>query len=512
MLVALAATCSFTSCEDVPAPYDMPNGGGNDQPNLPEDVIFTADLTSSLGDFKSQSAEGEIAWKIDHSSACITGYADWDGSGTKTNKAGVTYLVSPEIDLTGVENAYLEVSQAMRYEYNDINANNSFLVSTDYAGDVKTATWTQLQYDASKLTQADFTFVTSAVNLPSDLMGKKITVAFRHTCAAKSSTWEIQKVSVKKGSVETPDTPDTPDTDKGTETNPYNVTEAIAKGEASDVYVKGYVVGCVNDKTLSSSASFDPSNFTSNTNVLIAASEDETDVSKCMPVQLPSGAIRDGLNLKDNAANYKKEVTLYGKITKYFGVPGVKEATYAKIGSTEFGKKPGSTTPDKPSGETIYSETFASGAGTFTIANVELGGLEYVWKHSTYNSSSYMKGSAYANGSAHKAESWLVSASIDLSKVSDATLTFEQAINQIKTGKVADCCKIYASTNFSGDVKTATWEEITVDAMPEGTNWSFITSTASLKKYAGKTVRIAFRYTSSDTVAPTWEIKNVVVK
>ena len=252
MLVALAATCSFTSCEDVPAPYDMPNGGGNDQPNLPEDVIFTADLTSSLGDFKSQSAEGEIAWKIDHSSACITGYADWDGSGTKTNKAGVTYLVSPEIDLTGVENAYLEVSQAMRYEYNDINANNSFLVSTDYAGDVKTATWKQLQYDASKLTQADFTFVTSAVNLPSDLMGKKITVAFRHTCAAKSSTWEIQKVSVKKGSVETPDTPDTPDTPAGTpagtgtKDDPFNVAAAnkyISDGgdATKEVYVKGIV-------------------------------------------------------------------------------------------------------------------------------------------------------------------------------------------------------------------------------------------------------------------------------
>lgn len=27
MLVALATTLSFTSCEDVPAPYDIPTGG-----------------------------------------------------------------------------------------------------------------------------------------------------------------------------------------------------------------------------------------------------------------------------------------------------------------------------------------------------------------------------------------------------------------------------------------------------------------------------------------------------
>lgn len=31
MLVALMTAFTFTSCEDVPAPYDIPNGGGSSE-------------------------------------------------------------------------------------------------------------------------------------------------------------------------------------------------------------------------------------------------------------------------------------------------------------------------------------------------------------------------------------------------------------------------------------------------------------------------------------------------
>ena len=153
MLAFMMAAFTLTSCEDVPAPYDIPGGGSGGGSELPEGTFFTADFSTSLGKFTSVSAEGDgsIKWEISYSSACITGYGDWDGTGTKTNKAGVTYLVSPEIDLTQATEAYVELNHAMRYENGDINTNNALLITDNYTGDVKTTTWTQLNYGTTGL-------------------------------------------------------------------------------------------------------------------------------------------------------------------------------------------------------------------------------------------------------------------------------------------------------------------------------------------------------------------------
>lgn len=136
------------------------------------------------------------------------------------------------------------------------------------------------------------------------------------------------------------DTPtDTPSASgDGTADSPYNVPAAIAAGSGTGVYIKGYIVGSVTDKSISS-AEFSTSNA-SQTNILVAASADETDINNCMPVQLPAGDVRTVLNLQDNAGNYKKEVTLYGNIEKYFSVTGIKSVTYAIINGREVGKKP----------------------------------------------------------------------------------------------------------------------------------------------------------------------------
>ena len=69
------------------------------------------------------------------------------------------------------------------------------------------------------------------------------------------------------------------------------------------------------------------------------------------------------------------------------------------------------------------------------------------------------------------------------------------------------------STNYTGDVSKATWTALEVSPWPEGTSWTFGSSSASLKAYAGKKgVHIAFKYVSTADAAPTWEIKNVVIK
>ena len=201
MFALAMAAFTFTGCEDVPAPYDTPKeeGGGE---VLPDGVLLDQDFTSSLGDFKSISASGDLAWYNDFKSAMITGYQDFDGDGQKENKAGVTYLVSPEIDLTGVESAYITMTHALNYERNDINENNSLLISKNFTGDVNTATWELLKYDTEDL-NSSFTFVDKSVNLPSEYMGGKVVIALRHTCnASNSSTWEVNRLKIQKGEVE----------------------------------------------------------------------------------------------------------------------------------------------------------------------------------------------------------------------------------------------------------------------------------------------------------------------
>ena len=259
MFALMMAAFTLTGCEDVPAPYDIPEGGvgGGGETTLPEGTYLEADFTTSLGKFKSESAEGDgsIKWDINYSSACITGYADWDGSGTKTNKAGVTFLVSPEVDLTKATEAYVELNHAMRYENGDINTNNSLLITDNYTGDVKTTAWTQIKYPTTGLNGAQFDFVTSKANIPAEFIGKKVVVALRHTCAAKSSTWEVKQMSVLAGKVDetTPDTPVTPGAGEakgtGTKADPFNsvaankAASALAAGAESEqeYYIKGKI-------------------------------------------------------------------------------------------------------------------------------------------------------------------------------------------------------------------------------------------------------------------------------
>lgn len=203
MALAMAAV-TFTSCEDVPAPYDYPgNGGGG---STTEGVYLNQSFAKDLGDFKSFGTNDNIKWAIDYSSACISGYKDFNGDGTKTNEAGVTYLVSPEIDLTKASKAYIEMNHAMKYERADVNANNTLLISKDYTDDPTKATWTPIAYPTTGLNDAstkEFVFVTSAANIPAEFIGQKVRIAFRHTCTDKqSSTWEIKTLSVKEGEVE----------------------------------------------------------------------------------------------------------------------------------------------------------------------------------------------------------------------------------------------------------------------------------------------------------------------
>ena len=219
------------------------------------------------------------------------------------------------------------------------------------------------------------------------------------------------------------------------------------------------------------------------------------------------GEVRDALNLSQNKGNLGQEVVLYGNIENYFRVPGVKGVTYAKLGDREIGSKPSQPV------DGLLSESFASGQGQFKIVDVELGGMNYVWSHAS--SFSCMKASAYFNGGNVTAESWLVSPEFSLAGVDNPVVSFENAVNFLYDDALADHLQLLVSTDYdgSGNVSGASWTAVDFSPLPETNNgYTFVKSSASLKAFAGQAkVYIAFKYTSTEACAPTWEVKNLSV-
>jgi hypothetical protein len=110
----------------------------------------------------------------------------------------------------------------------------------------------------------------------------------------------------------------------GSISDALTVSQAIASAGQEDVWVCGYIVG--GDLT-SSSASFEPP-FTSRTNLLLGSRSSTSVKSSCLSVNLPSGSIRDDLNLPDNPSLLGRRVYLRGDIVEaYYGIPGLKNVT-----------------------------------------------------------------------------------------------------------------------------------------------------------------------------------------
>lgn len=161
------------------------------------------------------------------------------------------------------------------------------------------------------------------------------------------------------------------------------------------------------------------------------------------------------------------------------------------------------STDDITDSQTAALEGLFDSQGDFVVEDKQLPEeLNYIW---TWSGSYGMKASAFLNNTNYASESWLISPVIDLSQLTSATLTFQQAGNFFSDMQ-ADC-SVLVSTDRQD------WAPLTVEGWPEGNSWTFYDSTADLSAYAGQSqVYIAFRYTSSDMKAGTWEVRNVVVE
>ncbi len=136
-----------------------------------------------------------------------------------------------------------------------------------------------------------------------------------------------------------------------------SVADAIANNSGTAT-VEGYIVGTV----ISGSSHKLEGPFTTNTNLSLADSPNETDPTKILPVQLPSGAIRSGLNLVDNPGNHHAKIQITGSLAAYFSVPGLRSPTSYSI------IEPGQDPEPEPQPElTTISEVRQKSKGTQVI-------------------------------------------------------------------------------------------------------------------------------------------------
>lgn len=180
--------------------------------------------------------------------------------------------------------------------------------------------------------------------------------------------------------------------------------------------------------------------------------------------------------------------------------------------NVDFGD--GSSVEPEP-GETIVVTSdkpftgLVSGQGDFTINNVQLpDGSDYVWKWTEYEKEgqiidSYMKASAYIEG-AKASEAWLISPALDLSQLTNATLTFDH------THKFAGNPE-QELTLWITETTAENWKQLTIGTFGTNNDYTFVTPSVDLTAYTGKTVKFAFKYVSTTSAAGTWEIKNVKV-
>lgn len=485
-----------------PTPPPGPQPGGEVQ-SMP----YTQSFASEFGTYMTYDIMGAQAWEIDYSTAKMTGYADG------TYYANEDWLISSPVAITGVSDAKMTMSYIGRY-FNNINEEVTIWASTNYTwgSDPNMATWNQVP--ASLVEGSNWNdFITTEIAL-TDYVGQTVTFAVKYLSTdSKAGTMEVQSITIEEGTGVTPPEPPTPGQGEGSGTadDPYNVAAGIGlQGQNVNAWVHGYIVGAVKSgqehNTVTSNDDIDWSApFGRATNVLIADDASCHEIANCLIVKMPSGSVlRSQVNLVDHPDNLGKQLTVFGTLKNAFGQSGLDSPGTESDFVLEGGDTP---TPPEP-GTGIFSETFENGQGDFVIKDVSLpSGLTYVWTHvSNYKC---MKANAYYNG-AKAAESWLVSPYIDLTSVSSATLTFDHAAN---FASPQGYFFVMVSTDYTGDVTTATWTELNISAWPDfNSNWAFVNASADMTAYAGQNVTIAFKYTSTEDHCAAWEVKNVVVE
>lgn len=295
----------------------------------------------------------------------------------------------------------------------------------------------------------------------------------------------------------------------GTKENPYDIASAKIKQDGSEAWVMGYIVGCVNDLSISESSAF-AAPFTNAANILIAASATETDYKNCIAVQLVNGSpVRTALNLVDNGGNLGKAVFIKGQLTKYFGVAGLKTTTAAVLDGTDIGE--GGNNPEPGDQDNPFGLDASSPVNDFEatfediVANTDyaLAGWTNAyaqgtrkWQGKSFSNTTtggvdnYIQATAQGATAGQTYESWFITPAFTVNNIKDSKISFDCAgAYFIETSSL----KVFFLELVNGKmVQTA----VNVTGIPtSGTNYAWATGlTIDLTPFAGKVGFIGFQY------------------
>lgn len=302
-------------------------------------------------------------------------------------------------------------------------------------------------------------------------------------------------------------------TGDGSEASPYNPTQVVGFGtsvEMAGKWVKGYIVGWVDNST-QNYADENNTKFTTPatvaTNVLIATTPDVKDYSKCVVVNLPNtNDIRKNVNLVDNPGNLGKVCAFYGAIRKYFNMPGFRDVTQYVL---EGG---GGSDPEPPTDpvtslnvdfEGLSSISSLSGWSTKEVSG------NAAWFTQTYSNNTFAACTGYGSNKtpgANGFESWLISPALNVDGMAQKTLSFKSMVGYTGGGTL----EVYVLS--SADPATATKTKLNATIPSPTGSWGDWTDsgTLSLAGYTG-VVYIGWCYSAPTSSGyTTYRIDDVV--
>lgn len=152
---------------------------------------------------------------------------------------------------------------------------------------------------------------------------------------------------------------------------------------------------------------------------------------------------------------------------------------------------------------TIYANTLLStDLSPFRDSTVTNESGQSIWTGTTKYGA---KATAYVSSSAtnYAAEAWLISPAIALTGYDNIRLTFDHALNYF-----ADIATAQQEATVWVRPAGGEWSAL-APAYPSALSWTYVGSgDLDLSAYAGQTIEVGFRYTSTAAKAGTWEIKN----
>lgn len=510
LFATLLAVFTFSSCSDVPAPYeimdegDLPGLVGNGTKENPYDVASA-----------KQKQDGSEAWVQGYIVGTIENYQDPSGSATFAAPftANNNILLAASADETNVNNCMpIQLSGDLRTKLNLVdNAGNLGQVLNIKGSLVKFYGFPGLKETTAAVFNGEEIGEDGGTGETGDLAPL---LDPSNPVAEVINTFDDAQTDVdyvKEGYVNLAEVGGRTWRGKPFEGN--GLIQATAYGSKEASVISWFVTPAVNVAQMQvKKLTFDciSAYYVEGTKLEVYFLEKEGETLKY--TQLNVGTLPQQANGYSDPVTLSADLTSVGDKVGFIGFKyiggGSATGTY-QIDNLYVGTEAG--TEPTPGNEVVvtkdqpYAESFMDGEGKFTIDNKNLGALSFVWKHGVFSEVGYMKASAFANNQNNESESWLVSPVLDLTGLTKAELTFDQAVNHRKGANAADHMTLVATVEGQDN-----WQPIAL-TYPEKDSYDYMATTVDLSQYAGQKMQFAFKYVSTTAAAPTWQIQNVKV-